>query len=102
MRKLLGVMGVLIVMIVEMVSWADPYVEIDQVTHFKCVQYMVCQLYLKKCFQKMQILDYEIRKPLRLLKLVDFAVASDNHCEILQFKLSVAIFMNQFQAYKTT
>lgn len=37
-RQLLGMMGMLIIMIVEMVSWTYTYGKICQIRHFKCVQ----------------------------------------------------------------
>lgn len=47
MMKLLEMVGMFVIVIVEMVSWARSYVKNYQVIHFKCVQYITCQL----CFR---------------------------------------------------
>lgn len=39
--KLWGVMDVLIILIVEMVSWVNIYVKNYQIMHFKCAAYCV-------------------------------------------------------------
>ena len=49
MRKLLELMGILVVMIVEMVLLAYPGVKIYQIIYLKYMQCITCQLYLNKC-----------------------------------------------------
>lgn len=48
MRKLLGVMGMLVTLIVGMVSQVYTHVKMDQILYFKSMHLPVCQLYFKK------------------------------------------------------
>ena len=48
MRKLLGVMNMLITLIAMMVSQAYTFIKMYQIIYFKYVQFIVCQSYLNK------------------------------------------------------
>lgn len=47
-KYLVGEISIFIILIVMMGSWVYTYVKIYQIVHFKCVQFLVCQLYLKR------------------------------------------------------
>lgn len=47
-RKLLGVTDVFIMLRVVMDSWVYTYVKIYEITHLKCAQFMIRQLYINK------------------------------------------------------
>ena len=49
MRKLLELMGILVVMIVEILLWAYPDVKTYQIIYLKYMQCITCQLFLYKC-----------------------------------------------------
>lgn len=45
--KLLGVVGVLIILIGMKVSWLKTYVKIDQIVQFKYVKFVILQLHME-------------------------------------------------------
>lgn len=46
-----GLMGTFINLIVAIVSWVFTYVESDQITYYKYMQVITCQLYAKRADQ---------------------------------------------------
>ena len=47
-RKSVGTMDMFAILIMALVLWRHRCVQNSQITYFKCMQFMVCQLYLNK------------------------------------------------------